>query len=57
MGLVSLVAIVGFVLSGIPGRIILGMETKLARRKGLCRSGFDRNDNAELMTAVSYLER
>ncbi|MEA2001064.1 MAG: hypothetical protein U9N84_04145 [Actinomycetota bacterium] len=57
VGLVSLVAIVGFVLSGIPGRIILGMEAKLARRKGLCRRGLDRHDNDELLTAVSYMER
>jgi hypothetical protein len=57
VGLVSLVAIVGFVFSGIPGRIILRVETKLARRKGLRRRGFDCHDNAELLPAVSYLER
>jgi len=57
VGLVLLVAIVGFVLSGIPGRIILDMETKLARRKGLRRRGLDRHNNAELLTAVSYMER
>ena len=57
VGLASFVAIVGFVLSGIPGCIILRVEAKLARRKGLRRRGLDRNDNAELLTAVSYMER
>ena len=57
VGLASFVAIVGFVLSGIPGRIILTVETKLARRKGLRRRGLDRHDNAELLTAVSYMGR
>jgi hypothetical protein len=57
VGLASFVAIVGFVLSGIPGRIILRVETKLARRKGLRRCGLDRHNAAELLTAVSYMER
>jgi len=56
-GLVSLVAILGFVFTGIPGRIILAVETNLSWRKELRRRRLDRGDNAELLAAVTYKER
>ena len=57
VGFASFVAIVGLVLSGIPGCIILRVETKLARRKGRRRRGPARRHSAELLTAVYDMER
>ncbi len=57
VGLVSLVAILGLVFTGIPGRIILEVETKLAWRKELRRRRLDRDDNDDVLVAVTYMER
>jgi hypothetical protein len=57
VGLVSLLAILGFVLTGIPGRIILRMETQLAWRNELRQRRLDRHDNVELLTAITSMER
>jgi hypothetical protein len=57
VGLVSLVAILGLVFTGIPGRIILAVETNLSWRKELRRRRLDRNDNDDVLASVTYKER